>query len=218
MQRKLSYLPNPSAPAGYDTRSTFKRSLTRLNSEFSFSSTCCLTKAEEPSLSYYLPIAGGRIIGFVPFPRVLVLCEMQSVLSRIWTRVAVSILYDDNHYTMGTFKESYIAKLTIPLEVNIDWAHQRKLQKYDDLREEYVKNGWSTDIFPLEIGCRGFISISTSTSLTKLGLSRKEKREYIKKDPKQDCNCVWANIDFVQIKLHPIKSASIERYCWGTLG
>ena len=48
-------------------------------SEFSFSSTSCLTKAEETSLSYYLPIAGGRIIGFIPFPRLLVLCEMQSV-------------------------------------------------------------------------------------------------------------------------------------------
>ena len=27
---------------------------------------------------------------------------MQSVLSRIWTRVTVSISYDDKHYTMGT--------------------------------------------------------------------------------------------------------------------
>ena len=27
---------------------------------------------------------------------------MQSVLSRIWTRVAVSISYDDNNYTTGT--------------------------------------------------------------------------------------------------------------------
>ena len=53
--------------------------------------------AEEPSLPYYLPIAEGRIIGFIPFPRVLVLCEMQSVLSKIWTHVAVSISYDDNH-------------------------------------------------------------------------------------------------------------------------
>ena len=76
---------NPSARAGYDTRSIFKRSLT-----------------EEPSLSYYLPIARGRIIEFIPFPRVLVLCEMQSVSSRIWTRVAVSISYEDNHYTTGT--------------------------------------------------------------------------------------------------------------------
>ena len=79
----------------------FKRSLTGFNSEFSFSYTSYLPKAEEPSLSYNLPIAGGRIIGFIPFPRVLVLCEMQSVSSRIWTRVAVSISYDDNHYTTG---------------------------------------------------------------------------------------------------------------------
>ena len=93
---------NPSARAGYDTRSIFKRSLTGFNSEFSFSSTSCLTKAEEPSLSYYLPIAGGRIIGFIPFPRVLMLCEMQSVSSQIWTRVAVSISSDDNNYTTGT--------------------------------------------------------------------------------------------------------------------
>ena len=55
--------------------------------------------AEEPSLSYYLPIAGGRIIGFIPFPRVLVLCEMQSVSSRIWTRIAVFISYGNNDYT-----------------------------------------------------------------------------------------------------------------------
>ena len=80
----------------------FKQSLTGLNSEFSFFETICLTKAEEPSLPYYLPIARGRIIGFIPFPRVLVLSEMQSVLSRIWTHVAVSISYDDNHYLLKT--------------------------------------------------------------------------------------------------------------------
>ena len=45
---------NPSTRVGYDTWSIFKRSLTGLNSEFSFSYTSCLTKAEEPSPSYYL--------------------------------------------------------------------------------------------------------------------------------------------------------------------
>ena len=94
----LSYLPNPSTRAGHDTMSILKWSL---NSEFSFK-TGCLTKAEEPSLPYYLPIAGGRIIGFIPFPRVLVLCEMQSLSSRIWTCVSVSISYDNNLYTTGT--------------------------------------------------------------------------------------------------------------------
>ena len=84
----------------------FKQSLTGLNSEFSFSETSCLNKAEEPSLPYYLPIDRGRIIGFIPFPRVLVLCEMQSISSRIWTRVAESISFDDNHYNTGT-SETY---------------------------------------------------------------------------------------------------------------
>ena len=95
-------ITQPPARTGYDTRSIFKRSLTGLNSQFSFFYTSCLTKAEEPSLPYYLPIAGGRIIGFIPFPMVLVQCEIQLVSSRIWTRVAVSITYDDNHYTTDT--------------------------------------------------------------------------------------------------------------------
>ena len=71
---------NPTTRAGYDTRSIFNFS--------------CLTKAEEPSLPYYLLIAGGRIFGFIPFPRILVLYEMQSASSRMWTRIAVSISYD----------------------------------------------------------------------------------------------------------------------------
>ena len=68
------YLLNPIALVGSDTT---------LISEFSFFLTGCLSKAEEPRLPNYLPRAGGRIIGFIPFPRVLVQCEMQSTSSRI---------------------------------------------------------------------------------------------------------------------------------------
>ena len=78
-------------------------------------------------------------------------------------------------------KKVIIPEIMIPFEVKIDWEHQRKLEKYKDLWEQCVKNGWSTDIFPLEIGCRGFILNSTSTFLIKLGLSPAKKREYIKK-------------------------------------
>ena len=93
---------NLSARAGYDTRSIFKRGLTGLNSEFSFSYTSYLNKAEEPSLPFYLPIAEWIITGFIPFSRVLVQCEMQSVSSKIWTCITVSISYDDNYFTTGT--------------------------------------------------------------------------------------------------------------------
>ena len=40
-------------------------------------------------------------------------------------------------------KKVIIAELTIPFETNIDWAHQPKLEKYEDLREQCIKNGWS---------------------------------------------------------------------------
>ena len=97
----------------------FKRSLTGLNSEFSFSKTSCLTKAEEPSLPYYLHITEGRIIGFIPFPKVLVLCEMQSATSRFWTRIAVSIYYDDNHCTI-TFRYNALEEYINPAVLLLD--------------------------------------------------------------------------------------------------
>ena len=45
------------------------------------------------------------MVGFILIPRVFVLCEMQTASSRIRTRVAVSISYDDNRYTTSA---SYI--------------------------------------------------------------------------------------------------------------
>ena len=95
-----TYLPTP--PLGQDMTQGQSLSLTGLNLEFPFSWISCLTKAEETSLPYNLPIAGGRIIGFISFARVLVLCEMQSVSCRIWTRITGSISYDYKHYITST--------------------------------------------------------------------------------------------------------------------
>ena len=47
--------PTPPLQAGCDTR-------------FSSSETSCLAKAKDPSLPYYLPVAGGRTDGFMCFP------------------------------------------------------------------------------------------------------------------------------------------------------
>ena len=47
--------PTPPLEEDMTQGQFFKQSLTGLNSE-----TSCLTKAEEPSLTYYLPIAGGE--------------------------------------------------------------------------------------------------------------------------------------------------------------
>ena len=93
---KLCISPISLADAGCDTRSIFKYSNVGLNSGSSFTLTGCLTKGKEPSLSYYLPVTGGRTAGFMPFPKKL---EPQTPSTRIQTCVTNSISFKNNHFT-----------------------------------------------------------------------------------------------------------------------
>ena len=52
---------------------------------------------------------------------------------------------------------------------------------YEDRREQCVRNGRITNLFPIEVECRGFIANYTSVFLTNLGLPPSEKRKYIEK-------------------------------------
>ena len=94
------YLTNSST--GCDTMSVFLWSPTGLNLEFSFSYVGRYSKAEEPCLLYYLPIAWGEewTDVFIAWSRALVLKKMQTASSMIWIWVAVSISQDDNRYAM----------------------------------------------------------------------------------------------------------------------
>ena len=78
-------------------------------------------------------------------------------------------------------KKVFVIELTAPFEENFDWAHQRKLEKYEDLREQCVRNGWITNVFPIEVRCRGFIANSTSVFLTNFRLPPSDKTKYIEK-------------------------------------
>ena len=83
-------LPNPSIRAGCNTTSIFKRIFGGLKLVF--------------LLRDRLPYKGWRVCPiiypfpeeFISFPWVLTPCEMQTISSRIWTRVIVSIFYDGN--------------------------------------------------------------------------------------------------------------------------
>ena len=78
-------------------------------------------------------------------------------------------------------KHIFVIELTVPFEENFDWAHQRKFEKYEDLREKCVRNSLITNVFPIEVGRRGFIANSTSVFLTNLGLPPSDKRKYMEK-------------------------------------
>ena len=75
------YLSTSPAPqVGCRTRSSFKWVKTGMNSEFSFSYICCLTKSKELSVPYYLYIACGRLDWFMPFSRTVGWRETQTTL------------------------------------------------------------------------------------------------------------------------------------------
>ena len=69
---------NTSVREGCDTRSVFMQSLTNWNSVFCFSPRSIgIPKQKNAVCPTIFPIAGGGIIGFISFPRVLALEEMQ---------------------------------------------------------------------------------------------------------------------------------------------
>ena len=109
-------------PPGSGARLIFKRSLTGLKSEFSFSLMGYHIKVEEHSLLCYLPIAGGRIVGFILFPRALALCEMQTVLSRIWTHISEFIFYYGNRYTTNSCKIVIVKNRMGVITSNPEWG------------------------------------------------------------------------------------------------
>ena len=104
----------PLLQTGCDAESLFKWNAVGLKSDFFPSG--CLTKVKEPSLSYNLFIAGGRTDGFMPFPSILTLFEMQTSLFRIWTQVTDSFSYIDNCYAkhVSNKKLIYIFTQTPP--------------------------------------------------------------------------------------------------------
>ena len=94
--------------SGCDPRSNFYVAKTDLNSVFS-ALTGCLTKAKKNKLEnkkkkkkkrlpYNLPKVRKRRDGFMSFPKTLTLSGTQTVSSRVWTRVADLISYNDNRF------------------------------------------------------------------------------------------------------------------------
>ena len=94
-ERKLliDSIYQPLRSAGYDTRSIFLSGVQQV----------WIQSFPSPSLSYYLPIAGGRIIGFIPFPSVLGLCEKCNQSRPGFELVSpCPIPTTINHYSTGT--------------------------------------------------------------------------------------------------------------------
>ena len=105
------------------------------------------TKAKEPNLPYYLPIAKGRTDGFIPSSRTFVQKGMQTAWSRAWSQIPNSISFGDNCYSTPLSKFQYVQSLSS----FVDHIRKQKLLvhetdlKYLGYHLTGSKNNWLID-------------------------------------------------------------------------
>ena len=91
-------------------------------------------------------------------------------------------------------KQVLLIELTVPWEERIELAYERKRTKYDDLKEQCEKAGWSTWCAPIEVGCRGFVGKSVwkmSKLLGIKGTARKKLSRLCEETTERASNWIW---------------------------
>lgn len=86
--------------------------------------------------------------------------------------ITITSLHLDIVLWVLTAKPALLIELTIPWEEGMSVAYEHKKAKYAELAAECKGAGWSTTIYPWEVGCRGYISTSTIRLLHDVGFSR----------------------------------------------
>ncbi len=94
--------------------------------------------------------------------------------------IVITTLRPDMVLWSPTTKLAYVVELTVPWEEGVEEAYERKNNKYSDLAAEASQNGWKTNIFPVEVGCRGFVATSTTSLLRKIGVKGRSLQQAIK--------------------------------------
>ena len=77
-------------------------------------------------------------------------------------------------------KKIVLWELTVSWEDSFDAAHERKLEKYQELVEQCRVRGWQTKCEPIEVGARGFTGKSLNKTLNDLGLTGFKKRKALR--------------------------------------
>jgi len=77
-------------------------------------------------------------------------------------------------------KRVILCELTCPWEENAEWAHERKLEKYEELKNEIMSNSWAVSVYAVEVCGRGFVSRSLRGYLTAIGCDNKKIKAVVK--------------------------------------
>ena len=104
------YLPTPPYEQDAKQGQFFMQHLTGFNSEFSFLKLVPIPRLKSTVYLTIQPIAGGRIVGFIPFPKGI------SIVNRLVQDLNLSCwvhFHNGNHYTTTSTRDLAKAWITI---------------------------------------------------------------------------------------------------------
>ena len=103
--------------------------------------------------------------------------------------IAFTQLRPDITIFSNVLKKVILIELTCPCEENMESWHSTKINKYLALKTTIESNGWSVELFAVEVGARGYCSKSVLCCLKKLGFNNTLIRNNIKKFSKSSMEC-----------------------------
>ena len=108
--------------------------------------------------------------------------------------IAFTQLRPDITIFSNVLRKVILIELTCPCEENMESWHSTKINKYLALKTTIESNGWSVELFAVEVGARGYCSNSVLCYLKKLGFHNTLLRNNIKNLSKlsMECSfCIW---------------------------
>jgi len=77
-------------------------------------------------------------------------------------------------------RQVVMIELTVPWEERMEEAYERKAERYSNLRQVCTEKRWKAWCFPVEVGCRGFVSQSMWRMLGALGIKGRKRKQVTK--------------------------------------
>ena len=84
--------------------------------------------------------------------------------------IAATTLRPDLVLWSPSLKAVYITELTFPWENSTEEAYEHNKLCYTELAVDAQQRGWKAKVYPVEVGCRGFVASSTIRLLKDLGI------------------------------------------------
>ncbi|KAJ8014448.1 hypothetical protein DPEC_G00040330 [Dallia pectoralis] len=108
--------------------------------------------------------------------------------------IAVTTLRPDLVLWSPSLKSVYIIELTVPWESSTEEAYEHNKLRYTDLAADAQQRGWRAKIYPVEVGCRGFVASSTTRLLKDHGICGQALRQTIRavsEAAKRSSHWIW---------------------------